>query len=57
MANIKTIVPTRKPGIRTNEERKSAIMNGGKRSLGVSNDSLKKLGRGLARAAGSGKPY
>jgi len=38
-------------------DKTQAIMNGGTGSKGVSNDQLKKLGRGLARAAGSGKAY
>lgn len=57
MANLKTGIPTRKPGIRSNDERKASIMNGGKASKGVTNDSLKKLGRGLAKAAANGKAY
>ena len=38
-------------------DKKQTLMNGGKRSKGISNDLLLKLGRGLARAAADGKGY
>ena len=38
-------------------DKTQAAMNGGKKSKGVTNDSLMKLGRGMAKAAANGKGY
>lgn len=52
MANIKTGIPTRNPGaVKPKAGGTYPIQNGGKGSAGVSNDSIKKLGRNLARVA------
>lgn len=52
MANIKTGIPTRNPGaMQPKAGGTQEIMNGGKGSKGVTNESLQKLGRNLARVA------
>lgn len=52
MANLKTGIPTRNPGaVKPKSGGTQAIVNGGTKSAGVTDASLKKLGRNLARVA------
>lgn len=47
-----------KPGAaKSAGDKTQAIVVGGKGSKGVTNDQLKQLGRGMARAAANGKAY
>lgn len=48
-------IPTRQPNLRKSEPAPAPVQNGGKGSAGVTNESLKKLGRNLARVANQGK--
>ncbi len=48
-------IPLRNPGLRPKEAGTQPVMNGGKGSAGVTNESLKKLGRNLAKVANQGK--